>query len=120
MMSNPNYKGKASGDLNFEGGLVNVDEIGKEIIIPPSGRMDTFEYGTSIIPHNISENLMKWGTMNPYAINRMPSIESTINNDNRQLRVNIDTIKLDNVTNGENFLPELNNFLRNTQSVTLR
>ena len=111
----------ANGEKSWNGGPINIDEIGKELLVKPSsGRLVDLEYGTGIIPHNITENLMKWGVLNPEMLTNNANFESNLTNLDQSLKVNIDTIKLDNVTNGENFLPELNRFLRNTNTITLK
>lgn len=111
----------ANGEKSWNGGPINIDEIGKELLVKPSsGRLVDLEYGTGIIPHNITENLMKWGVLNPEMLTNNANFESNLTNLDQSLKVNIDTVKLDNVTNGENFLPELNRFLRNTNTITLK
>ena len=115
-----NYEGKpiakASGTLSSDAGLHNIDEIGKELIIP-SGRLRMMEYGDQIVPHNLSENILKWGALNP-AILRSLSPEHTNNiTNNKEVKVNIENVNLDNVTNGENFMPELNRYLQRTNTL---
>ena len=107
----------ASGTLSSEQVLANIDEIGKEIVIP-SGRLRMMEYGDQVIPHNISENLLKWGTLNPALLRSLAIPEHTNNiTTTNSTEINIDTIKLDNVTNGNNFLPELNRYMKRTNSL---
>ena len=114
---NYNVKKAASGDISTTNDLYNVDEQGDELHIP-SGRLRQMEYGDQIVPHELSENLLKWGTMNPYLINSMtPSYSSNITN-NQTMKVNIENITLDNVTNGSEFIPELNRFLQRTNSLS--
>ena len=108
--------GYASGTLSSDAGIYNVDEIGKELIIP-SGRLRMMEYGDQVVPHNLSENILKWGALNP-AILRSLSPERTNNiTNNKEVKVNIENINLDNVTNGENFMPELNRYLQRTNTL---
>ena len=113
--------GKATGDRFTTEPIYNVDEIGKELIIPPitSGRYAAMEYGSQIVPHNLSENILKWGTINPASINANQP-EFTSNLTNNTVTYSIGTIKLDNVTNGENFIPELNRFLQRTTTLNNR
>jgi hypothetical protein len=46
--------------------LALIDELGEELVIRPSnGRMTFLEKGTSVIPANMTENLMEWGSLDP-------------------------------------------------------
>ena len=106
----------ASGTLSAEAGLYNIDEIGKEIVIP-SGRLRMMEYGDQVIPHNISENLLKWGTLNPALLRGLsPELTNNITN-NKTTEVKIENVNLENVTNGNNFMPELNRYLQRTNTL---
>ena len=106
----------ASGTLNATEKPYNIDEIGKELVIP-SGRLRMMEYGDQVVPHNLSENILKWGALNP-AILRSLSPEHTNNiTNNKEVKVNIENVNLDNVTNGENFMPELNRYLQRTNTL---
>ena len=106
----------ASGTLSAEEGLYNIDEIGKEIVIP-SGRLRMMEYGDQVIPHNISENLLKWGTLNPALLRGLsPELTNNITN-NKTTEVKIENVNLENVTNGNNFMPELNRYLQRTNTL---
>ena len=111
----------ATGERFTTEPIYNVDEIGKELIIPPiaSGRYAAMEYGSQIVPHNLSENILKWGAINPASINANKP-EFTSNLTNNAITYSIGTIKLDNVTNGENFIPELNRFLQRTTTLNNR
>ena len=133
VQSNPNWDGKntggvgtfyaqaANGERFTTEPIYNVDEIGKELILPPitSGRYAAMEYGSQIVPHNLSENILKWGAINPASINANKP-EFTSNLTNNTTTYSIGTIKLDNVTNGENFIPELNRFLQRTITLNNR
>lgn len=106
----------ASGTLSTEESLYNIDEIGKEIVIP-SGRLRMMEYGDQVIPHNISENLLKWGALNPALLRGLtPELTNNITN-NKTTKVNIENVNLENVTNGNNFMPELNRYLQRTNTL---
>ena len=57
---------KASGSLSIpESALYNVNELGDELIIPPKGNLDYLKKGTSVVPANLTKNLMDWGRFNP-------------------------------------------------------
>ena len=106
----------ASGTLSAHAGLYNIDEIGKEIVIP-SGRLRMMEYGDQVIPHNISENLLKWGTLNPALLRGLtPELTNNITN-SQTTEVKIENVNLENVTNGNNFMPELNRYLQRTNTL---
>ena len=112
---------KANGDEFTTEPFYNIDEIGKELLIPPitSGRYAAMEYGSQIIPHNYSENILKWGAINPDSMN-LNTPEFTSNLTNNNISYTIGTIKLDNVTNGENFMPELNRYLQRTTTLNTK
>ena len=109
-------KNSASGTLSTKQDLYNIDEIGKEIVIP-SGRLRMMEYGDQVIPHNISENLLKWGTLNPALLRGLtPELTNNITN-SQTTEVKIENVNLENVTNGNNFMPELNRYLQRTNTL---
>ena len=114
-------KKAANGDRFTTESIYNIDEIGKELLIPPihSGRYVAMEYGSQIVPHNLSENILKWGAINPASINANKP-EFTSNLTNNTITYSIGEIKLDNVTNGENFIPELNRYLQRTTTLNNR
>jgi hypothetical protein len=110
--------GKAVGTESFEGGFVNLDELGKELIRrPSSGRLDYLEYGSQVVPAQQSKNLLKWSNLNPDTL-KPPSSTSNITNMGNSQTVKVEKIELNNVTNGNNFMPELNAFLKRKIPVT--
>lgn len=63
---NPPSKKKASGSLSLPStGIYNVNELGDELMIPPTGNYDFLKKGTGIIPADLTRNLMDWGKFNP-------------------------------------------------------
>lgn len=59
-------KKKASGSISLSStGIYNVNELGDELMIPPTGNYDFLKKGTGIIPANLTRNLMDWGKFNP-------------------------------------------------------
>lgn len=59
-------KKKASGSISLPStGIYNVNELGDELMIPPTGNYDFLKKGTGIIPANLTRNLMDWGKFNP-------------------------------------------------------
>lgn len=60
-------KGYAKGTKNLKkSGLVNVDELGEELILSArNGRLTYLEKGSGVIPADITSNLMSWGALNP-------------------------------------------------------
>lgn len=47
-------------------GLVNVDELGEELVVRVSnGRLTYLEKGSGVIPADLTSNLMQWGELNP-------------------------------------------------------
>ena len=103
----------ASGILSAQGGLANVDEKGNELIIPKQGRYRMMEYGDTVVPHNLSQRLFDVAS-NPlrFIANALNSVKSpnlmnhsNINSSNST--IHIGTIELPSVTNGENFIKQL-------------
>ena len=110
-------KKAAIGDISTTNDLYNIDEQGSELYIP-SGRLKQMEYGDQIVPHNISENLLRWGTMNPYLINSgSPAYTSNITN-TQHTSIDIQNINLSNVKDGNEFVPQLNRYLQRTNSLS--
>ena len=107
---------KANGDLFTDFEIDNIDENGKELVIP-SGRLRMMEYGDQIVPHGISENLLKWGTMNPALLNSTPEKVNNITNTDRSLHYNIENINLSEVRNGGEFIGDLNRYLQRTNTL---
>jgi hypothetical protein len=47
-------------------GLVNVDELGEELILSAkNGRLTYLEKGSGVIPADLTSNLMEWGKLDP-------------------------------------------------------
>ena len=109
------YFGKAyaSGTLSAKSGLANIDEKGNELIIPRQGRYRMMEYGDTVVPHNLSQRLFEVAS-NPLrfianALNsvKTPNLMSNSNQVSNSSTIHIGTIELPSVTNGENFVRQL-------------
>ena len=67
-------------------GVVNVDELGEELILgAQNGRLTYLEKGSGVIPSDITSNLMSWGELDPQDMieKNRPSISpsrSVVNN----------------------------------------
>ena len=103
----------ASGTLSAKSGLANVDEKGNELIIPKQGRYRMMEYGDTVVPHNLSQRLFEVAS-NPLrfianALNsvKTPNLMSNSNQVSNSSIIHIGTIELPSVTNGENFVRQL-------------
>lgn len=49
-----------------ESQLALIDELGEELVLRPhNGRLSFMEKGTSVIPADLTENLMEWGELDP-------------------------------------------------------
>ena len=103
----------ASGTLSAKAGLANVDEKGRELIVPKQGRYRMMEYGDTVVPHNLSQRLFEVAN-NPLrfianALNsvKSPNLLSSSNQTSNSSVINIGTIELPSVTNGENFVKQL-------------
>ena len=110
-----NYFGQAyaSGTLSAHSGLANVDEKGKELIVPKQGRYRMMEYGDTVVPHNLSQRLFDVAT-NPLrfisnALNsvKSPNLMSNSNVNSSKSTINIGTIELPSVTDGQSFVKQL-------------
>lgn len=103
----------ASGTLSAKSGLANVDEKGNELIIPKQGRYRMMEYGDTVVPHNLSQRLFDVAT-NPlrFIANALNSVKSpnlmtsSVQTSNQSI-IHIGTVELPSVTNGENFIKQL-------------
>ncbi len=92
--------------------LAWLDELGPELQLVPdgNGRLAYIQRGTSIIPHDISENLMKLGQLDPQDVldRNRPAVgpnQSIINN-NISVNMNIaEVVHIDEVANDT--LPDL-------------
>lgn len=103
----------ASGTLSAQSGLANVDEKGNELILPKQGRYRMMEYGDTVIPHNLSQRLLQVAT-NPLrfiadALNsvKSPSLMSNSNTNSTNSTINIGTIELPSVSDGQSFIKQL-------------
>ena len=83
-----------------------IDELGEELQLVPDGkgRLAYLKKGTAIIPHDITENLMKLGQLDPSAVldyNRpIISAPNTITNNNIELNMEFgEVVHIDTVTN---------------------
>ena len=103
----------ASGAKSAKSGLANVDEKGDELIIPKQGRYRMMEYGDTVVPHNLSQRLFDVAS-NPLrfitnALNsvKSPNLITSSNQTSNQSIIHIGTVELPSVTNGENFIKQL-------------
>lgn len=113
--ANTNYYAQpyASGTLSAKAGLANVDEKGSELIVPKQGRYRMMEYGDTVVPHNLSQRLFDVAS-NPLrfianALNsvKTPNLMSNSSRISNASTINIGTIELPSVTNGESFIKQL-------------
>lgn len=85
----------ASGALRTKAGFARVDEQGYEIAL--------FGAGDSVIPHNLSKNLMEWGQMSPLEYAQAGGVGGDMYN------YSFDKLVLPNVHNADDFMRELKN-----------
>ena len=93
-----------------------TDEIGDELVMVPTaqGNISYMRKGTSVMPADISENLVEWGRLNPNMMN-MPSATQGINLmsnyiNKPELKIDVENLlRCDNVS--EDTLPELKKFV---------
>ena len=70
-----------------------IDELGEELQLVPgqNGRLEYVKKGTSIIPHDISENLVQLGQLDPSDIleRNRPSVGLPVNVHNTEINLNL-------------------------------
>ena len=94
-----------------------TDELGDELIMyaTPEGTLSYARVGTTVVPADITQNLVEWGKLNPNMMN-MPSATPNINMINNavnkpEFNFNVDKfLHCDNVT--QDSLPELKQFVK--------
>lgn len=97
-------KKKASGSLSLPStGIYNVNELGDELMIPPTGNYDFLKKGTGIIPADLTQNLMDWGKFNP---KNLIGAQPVITNNDRSITIQNLTVKSDNA---KEFVRQLQN-----------
>ena len=86
-------QGYATGTTSLKkSGIVNVDELGEELILgAQNGRLTYLEKGSGVIPADVTSNLMSWGELDPQEMldRNRPSVtpsKSVVNN-NMEIRV---------------------------------
>lgn len=112
--ASPAYaSGTLSAKAGLAAGLATVDEKGNELIVPKQGRYRMMEYGDTVVPHNLSQRLFEVAS-NPLrfianALNsvKTPNLMSNSNQVSNSSIIHIGTIELPSVTNGENFVRQL-------------
>lgn len=117
----PMIAANANGTKFWKGGRTRINELGDELQIPNPGYGDVedVKIGTQIVPSQQSENILKWGGIDPDSM-RKPEIKSNMIDKSNNPVYTIGNIVLENVTNGKNFVSELNQFLTSTYPVTAR
>ena len=94
-----------------------TDELGDELVMyaTPEGTLSYARAGTTVIPADITQNLVEWGKLNPNMMN-MPNVTPNINMINNavhkpEFNFNVDKfLHCDNVT--QDSLPELKQFVK--------
>lgn len=101
----------ASGTTKLDkSGIVNIDELGEELVLgAKNGRLSYLEKGSSVIPADITSNLMSWGELDPQSMldRSRPVINAPhITNNNIEIDMDIaEVVHIDRVDN--NNLPDL-------------
>jgi TP901 family phage tail tape measure protein len=94
-----------------------TDEIGDELVLVPgaNGNLSFMRKGTSVVPADITKNLVGWGKLNPDMMN-LPNPAANINMisnavNKPELNLNVDNfLRCDNVS--QDSLPELKQFVK--------
>lgn len=100
-------QGYAKGTTGVKaGGLFRIDENNLEELVMhagPDGRVQYLSKGTSVIPHDITENLMELGQLDPSEVlNRSRAAITTPHVTNNEINISMDiaeVVHIDKVTN---------------------
>ena len=101
----------ASGTTKLDkSGIVNIDELGEELVLgAKNGRLTYLEKGSSVIPADITSNLMSWGELDPQNMldQNRPMINAPhITNNNIEINMDIaEVVHVDRVDSDN--LPDL-------------
>ena len=112
--THPKYASGTTGVKNDQFAL--IDELGEELVLHASGgRLAYLTKGSAVIPHNISENLMKLGSMDPQEMldRNRPQISpsKSVVNTNMEINMNIaEVVHIDSVSNDT--IPDLTKAVR--------
>lgn len=86
-------KALATGTKKLDkSGLVNIDELGEELVIgAKNGRLTYLEKGSGVIPADITSNLMAWGELNPQDMldRNRPSVGISPEVHNTEINLNV-------------------------------
>ena len=75
-----------------QSGIVNIDELGEELVIGAhNGRLTYLEKGSGVIPADLTSNLMKWGELDPQDMldRNRPTITPSKSIVNTEINLNI-------------------------------
>ena len=111
----PQYAKGTLGTLSDE--LAIVDELGPELIMhadPTTGRLQYLTKGSSVVPSDLSANLVEWGKLNPDMLKvgggaNLNMISNAVNKPNFEFNVE-NFLRCDNVS--QDSLPELKQFVK--------
>lgn len=112
--THPKYASGTTGVKNDQ--LALIDELGEELVLHASGgRLAYLTKGSAVIPHNISENLMKLGSMDPQEMldRNRPQISpsKSVVNTTMEINMNIaEVVHIDSVSNDT--IPDLTKAVR--------
>lgn len=104
-----NRKGFATGTKSSPSGLYNLNELGDELVVPPSqGNYQFLQKGTGVLNHGLTERLMTMAE-NPYSYIKSSLSQMGIspNNTSSTKTITIGTINLPQVHNANDFIREL-------------
>lgn len=96
----PKYA-KGTIDLK-EAGIVNIDELGEELILrAQNGRLTYMEKGSGIVPADLTANLMEWGKLDPQDMleRNRPSIELSPEVHNTEIHIDNSIAELIHIDN---------------------
>lgn len=113
---------RATGDYNYRGGHVLINELGTEAIVTPQGTLTSLPSHSGIIPADLTKNLFALGEIAPNLIatlrNQMPNVSksnSTSNDNSTNIGTVYATFNADSGFDMNRFMIDLRSAAGNTR-----
>lgn len=113
---------RATGDYNYRGGHVLINELGTEAIVTPQGTLTSLPSHSGIVPADLTKNLFSLGEIAPNLIatlrNQMPNVsksDSTSNDNSTNIGTVYATFNADSGFDMNRFMIDLRSAAGNTR-----
>lgn len=113
---------RATGDYNYRGGHVLINELGTEAIVTPQGTLTSLPSHSGIVPADLTKNLFSLGEIAPNLIatlrNQMPNVSksnSTSNDNSTNIGTVYATFNADSGFDMNRFMIDLRSAAGNTR-----